>query len=70
MLRMVARLKSMAVAASSQGILHQHDVGGVDGDVRARADGDADVRAGQRRGVVDAVADHGHLVALLLQARG
>ena len=39
----------------------------LDGDVRARADGDADVRAGERRGVVDTVADHGHLVALLLQ---
>ena len=36
----------------------QHDAGGLDRDVGAGADRDADVGAGQRRGVVDAVADH------------
>ena len=41
----------------------EHDVGRVDGHIRARADGDADVRARERRRVVDAVADHGDLAA-------
>ena len=49
----------------AQPALHQHHVRGVDGHVRARADGDADVRAGERRGVVDAVADHGDPAILL-----
>lgn len=35
--------------------------------VRAAADGDADVRAGERGGVVDAVADHNDLPPLGLQ---
>ena len=39
--------------------LHQHHVRGVDGHVRARADGDARVCGGERRCVVDAVAHHG-----------
>ena len=46
--------------------LHQHHVRRVDGHVGARADGDADIRPGQGRGIVDAVAHHGHL-SLLLQ---
>ena len=53
----------MAAGTSLQPALHQHDVRRVDGDVRACADGDTDVRARQSRGVVDAVADHGHLAA-------
>ena len=36
----------------------EDDAGRFDGDIGARADGDADVGAGQRGGVVDAVADH------------
>ena len=40
--------------------LHEHHVRSGDGDVRACADGDADVGAGQGGRVVDAVADHGH----------
>jgi hypothetical protein len=38
-----------------------------DGDVRAGADGDAEVGGGQGGGVVDAVADHGHDVAVRLE---
>ena len=41
--------------------------GQFDGDVRAAADGDAHVGAGQGGGVVDAIADHRHPLALLLQ---
>ena len=48
---------------------HQHDVGGLDGDVGAGADRDADVGLGERGGVVDAVADHGDLAALAAGAR-
>ena len=69
MLRSVARLRRMAAGHIAQAALHQHDVRRVDGDVRARADGDADIRAGEGGRVVDAVADHGDL-ALLLQAGG
>ena len=47
----------------AQAAVDEHDVGRVDGHVRARADGDADVRARERRRVVDAVADHGDLAA-------
>jgi hypothetical protein len=45
----------------------QHDVAGLHGHVGARADGDADVGGGQRRGVVHAVAHHGHLLPLRLE---
>ena len=48
----------------AQTALHQHHIRRVERDVRARADGDADVRAGERGSVVDAVADHGDLAAL------
>ena len=64
MLRSVARLSRMAAGTSREPALHQHDVRRVDGDVRAGADGDADVRAGQGGGVVDAVADHRYLALL------
>ena len=47
--------------------LHQHHVGGIQGHVGARPDGDAHVRAGQSGSVVDAVPHHSHL-ALLLQS--
>ena len=46
---------------------HEDDVGGLDGYVGAGADGDADVGLGQGGGVVDAVADHGDLLATLLE---
>jgi hypothetical protein len=44
---------------------HQRDAGRVGRDVRARqAHRDADVGGGERRAVVDAVADHQHVLAL------
>ena len=46
---------------------HEHDVGGLDRDVGAGADRDPDVGLGERGGVVDAVADHRHLAALVLE---
>ncbi len=51
-----------------QAALHEHDVGCVDGHVRAGADGDADIRLGERRGVVDAVAHHEYLPSALQAA--
>ena len=50
----------------AQAALHQHHVRRVDGHIRARTDGNADVGPGQGGRVVDAVAHHGDL-ALLLQ---
>ena len=48
-------------------IIRQHHTGGVLGDLRSRdAHGNADVRLLQGRGVVDAVAGHGHQIAPLL----
>ncbi len=48
---------------------HEHDVGGLDRDVGAGADRDADVGLRERGRVVDAVADHRHLAALAPGAR-
>ena len=45
--------------------VHQHHVRRVDGNVGACADGDAGVGTGQGRGIVDAVAHHGHLAGCL-----
>ena len=45
--------------------VHQHHVRCVDGNIGACTDGDAGVGAGQGRGVVDAVAHHGHLAGCL-----
>ena len=47
---------------------HEHDVGGLDRDVGARADRDPDVGLREGGGVVDAVADHGDLLALVLES--
>ena len=49
-----------------QAVLHQNHVRRIHGHVGSRADGHADVRSGQGRRIVDAVAHHGNL-ALLLQ---
>ena len=47
---------------------HQDHVAGLDRDVRAGCPhGDADVRDGHGRGIVDPVADHGHRAVLLLE---
>ena len=45
----------------------EHDIGGFHGDIGTGANGDADFRAGQGWGVVDAIADHRHDPALGLQ---
>ncbi len=68
MLRMVARLSVMAVTTPSQGPRDEGDVGGLDGDVGAGADGEADVGLGEGGCVVDAVADHGDDTAFVLEA--
>ena len=47
--------------------VHQHDIGGVDGDIGAGTDGDADIGPDQCGGVIDAVPHHGDHLALLLQ---
>ena len=47
----------------------EHDAGGLDGHVGAGADRDADVGLRERRGVVDAVADHRHPAARAPAAR-
>ena len=48
--------------------VHQDHIGRVNGNIGTGADGDAGVRAGQGGGIVDAVAHHGHLAALLQPA--
>ena len=57
----------MAVTTSMQVALDEDDVPRLLGHVGARADGDAHVGLGQRGGVVDAVAHHGHELARVLQ---
>ena len=47
--------------------MHEYDVGRLDGDVGARADGDAYVSTGERRRVVDAVSNHRDPVTLPLE---
>ena len=47
--------------------VHQHDIGGVDGDIGAGTDGDADIGTHQGRGIINAVPHHGDDLALLLQ---
>ena len=58
----VARLGDAAQVA-----FHQRDAGALHGDVGAGAHGDADIGLRQRRGVVDAVAGHGHDAPFRLQ---
>ena len=43
------------------------DVAGFDGDVAAGADGKTDIRLGEGRGIIDAIADHGDLRAFTLE---
>ena len=45
--------------------LHQDHIRRIDRNVRARPDGDADIRAGERRCIVDAVPDHRNLAIFL-----
>ena len=62
MLRIVAFDRAMAFDDAAQIAGHQHHVGALDRDVGAGADGDADIGLGQRRRIVDAVADEGDLL--------
>ena len=52
-----------------QVVAEQDHVGGADRDVGAGSEGEPEVGRRQRRGVVDAVADHGHLTARRLERR-
>ena len=63
----VARESAIASATAGEAAADQRHVGGLDGDVGARADRDADVRLRERRRVVDAVADHRDDLAARLQ---
>ncbi len=71
---LIVRMRSPAqgdgLGHAGQVAAEEGDVGGLHGHVGARADGDADVGLGQGRGVVDAVADHGHPPAFGLQSGG
>ena len=65
-----ARLAMDGVAEPVEAIDGEHDVGGLGGrGRRPRPDGDADVGAGERGGVVDAVADHDRGPGCALRAR-
>ena len=59
MLRITARDSRRARTSPCKIALQQRHAGALDGDVGARAHGDADVGGGQRRRVVDPVAGHG-----------
>ena len=63
----VRRDSRMASAAIRRSPAHQGEVAGLDRHVGAGAHGQAEVGLGQRGGVVDAVADHGHDPALGLE---
>jgi hypothetical protein len=56
------------VGGGAQVAADQGEVGCLDGDVGAGAHREAEVGLGERGGVVDAVADHGHDPALVLQS--
>ena len=65
--RSVARASAIVRATARRSSPHDHDVGRFDRDVRARADGDSQIGRGQRRRIVDAVANHGHDLARVAQ---
>ena len=68
MTRIVARDSAIADAHEARVAADERDVGRLDRDVGAGADGDAQVGLGERRRVVDAVADHRDPAALGLEA--
>ena len=49
-----------------QAALHQHDIRGINGNIRSGADRHSDIRPCKRRRVIDSIADHDHF-ALFLQ---
>ena len=68
MVASVRRERRMASALAQQVARDERDVGGLDRDVGAGADGEAEVGLRERGRVVDAVADHRDDAALVLQA--
>ena len=64
----VARERRIASAAARRSPRDEREVGGLDRDVGAGADRQAEVGLGERGRVVDAVADHRDGAALALQA--
>ena len=66
--RSVARLRPDRVGGGAQVAGDEREVGGLDRDVGAGADREAEVGLGERGRVVDAVADHRDDAALGLQA--
>ena len=63
MLRMVATDSRRARTRPDQVAGQKRDAGAFDRDIGAAAHGDADIGRGQRRRVIDAVADHGDAAA-------
>ena len=55
------------MADAHQAFLHQHHPGGLHRNIRTCADGHTHIRSHKRRGIVDAVAHHQHLLALALK---
>ena len=69
MIRIVCRARRIVSGSGTERVAHQDDRAGLGGDVGAdAAQGEPDIGQRQRRGVVDAVADHGHDAALVLAA--
>ena len=68
MLSKIRRPSRTACDDGGEVVVQQHQAGGLAGHVRAApAHGDADVGGLQGRGVVDAVAGHGHDLAVGLE---
>ena len=67
MFRMVARLSRRARTMPRRSPFDERDSGALHRHVGAGAHGDADLRLGQGRGVVDAVAGHRHHAPLGLE---
>ena len=61
------RESAMAEVDQARVAADERHVGGLDGHVGAGPDGHAEVRLGERRRIVDAIADHGHDLASGLQ---
>lgn len=63
---------SNAVEVREEGVhgivLDEDDIGRLDGDIGPAADGGADVCPGQRRRIVDTVADHPNQLSLILDS--
>ena len=49
----------------AQPAFHKHNIRRINSDIRSCSDGNADIRTGQRRSIVDSVTDHGNLAFFL-----